>query len=299
MIKFFFVVAQLSIVIATAYAQETMKLWPNGVPNAIECDTYAEEIFSIGNGKQRIKQVTDPTITIYTPAANISKHKAIVICPGGGYIRLSLEEEGHEIARKLSDIGITGIVLKYRLPSDKIMENKAIGPLQDVQQAIRVVRHNANKLDINQVGVMGFSAGGHLASSALTLSSYPTYDTMGDTTSACPDFGILLYPVISSDSTMWHKISFDMLTDLRPELIELFSTDKQVHCGTPPTFIVHCSDDRSVSYKNSLAFVEQMIKHKNIVEYHIFSKGGHGFGLGNNKQNSQWFELMMHWIDNL
>lgn len=279
-------------------AQHEIQLWPHGAPNAIICDEYKEETFDIGKNRLRTKQVTAPTITIYQPIIN-NIHKAVIICPGGGYIRLSMPEEGHQIARKLSENGITGIVLKYRLPSDKIMENKAFGPLQDVQRAIRIIRERKQELDIEQIGIMGFSAGGHLAASALTLYAYPAYDTPSDTTSARPDFGALIYPVISADSTIWHKTSFETLTNLQPEMMQLFSVEKQIKEGIAPTFLVHCADDRSVPYQNSLLFAEEMIKRGNSVEYHLFNNGEHGFGLGNNNQNSQWFDLFLKWLNQL
>lgn len=284
----------------TIYAQQTIELWPDGAPDAISCNEYTEHyVWTKTSDKPRTAAVSTPTITIYQPADSLNRHIAVVICPGGGYIRLSLEEEGDDVARKLSENGIAGIVLKYRLPSDKIMRNKAFGPLQDAQRAIRIVRNKANELNISKIGIMGFSAGGHLASQLLTLYNYPTYNSPSDTTSARPDFGALLYPVISTDTLIWHKFSFEMLTNLEPQLMQLFSTDKQVNTDTPPTFVVHCADDKSVPYQNSLLFVQQMIKYGNTTEYHILSHGGHGFGLGRNQQTQLWIDMFLKWLNTL
>lgn len=281
-------------------AQEVITLWPNGAPDAVTDTSYTETVITLPNGKQRITRVTSPTLSVYMPADDHELHTAIVICPGGGYGRLCMKEEGEDIASKLALRGIVGIVLKYRLPSERIMTNKAIGPLQDVQRAIRIVRRDAHKWHINseRIGVMGFSAGGHLASTAALQYDLKTYDNEDDNDiSARPDFAVLMYPVVTMDTTYTHRGSRDALIGgMGNEWEERMSGEKNVREGNPPMFVVHCADDRSVDYHNSLQLVEQMIAHGNRTEYHLLPKGGHGFGLGIEKGLQCWMDWMMTFI---
>ncbi|HEX9601765.1 MAG TPA: alpha/beta hydrolase, partial [Mariniflexile sp.] len=181
-----------------------IKLWEK-VPGAIENKTYKEE-FRLNSGGEAtgIRKVTEPTLKVFLADNNHSKNTAVVICPGGGYALLSHDKEGNKIAEWLNSIGISAFVLKYRLPSDDIMEDKTIGPLQDAQEAIRTLRRHAEKwhIDPNKVGVIGFSAGGHLASTASTHYNDNVYAS--DETSARPDFSMLIYPVISMEDGITH-----------------------------------------------------------------------------------------------
>jgi acetyl esterase/lipase len=278
---------------------QILKIWPKGVPGVIENPNYKEEIITIESGKKRITKVTEPTISVFLPQKEKATGTAIVVCPGGGYARLAMENEGSPVATWLNDAGIACILLKYRLPSDEIMKNKSIGPLQDVQEAIRIVRRNAREWDLapDKIGVMGFSAGGHLAACASTMFDEKHYDC--DTTSARPNFSILVYPVISMQKEV-HSGSQKRLLGENPDknLIDHFSTEMQVKQNTPNAFIVHAADDKSVSFQNSLMYF-QALKEKNIsAEMHVFEIGGHGFSLAKSRASteSQWTNLCVSWL---
>lgn len=223
-----------------------------------------------------------------------------MICPGGGYTHLSFKKEGSEVAKWLNSFGVTAFVLKYRLPHDSIMEDKRIiGSLQDAQEAIRTVRRHAVAWGIkpDKIGIMGFSAGGHLA--ALLSTQYNRVIYQNDTLSARPDFSILIYPVISMEDSITHKGSKTNLLGENPDLeeINLYSAEKQVHEETPPAFIVHATDDRSVSVENSLAYYNALLKYHIPATLHIFEKGGHGFGLKLNGAPHPYLLLLQKWLE--
>lgn len=196
---------------------------------------------------------------------------------------LSMEKEGFKVARWLNALGITVVVLKYRLPSDEIMEDKTIGPLQDAQEAVRVVRRNAYKwkIDVNKIGIIGFSAGGHLAATLSTRYLDNLYNAH-DTISARPNFSMLIYPVISMKEGITHQGSRGNLLGKTPSdlLIKKFSLEAQVNSLTPPTFMAHASDDTSVPVENSIMYYQALIKHKVPAELHLYEKGGSWFWIG-------------------
>ncbi|MCU0472924.1 MAG: alpha/beta hydrolase [Bacteroidales bacterium] len=278
----------------------THKLWPEGIPGLILNTNYSEKA-TINEGiPARFEKVTDPSLYVFLPPVDKATGTAILICPGGGYSYLSFNREGYAIARWLNDNGIAGIILKYRLPSDIIMKDKSVGPLQDAQEAMRNIRRNASKwnIDPHKVGVIGFSAGGHLASTISTHYGDTVYEVK-DTISARPDFSILLYPVITMDSSFAHAGSRRNLIGENPaeEAIIRFSNELQVNDNTPPTFLVHAGDDKSVPVKNSIVYYEALRKNNVPSELHIFQKGGHGFGLaGDRETQSAWPELCMKWL---
>lgn len=277
---------------------ETITLWPNGVPNSKSNPEY-QEIEELKEGQlTRVSKVSIPTLSVFLPGETTSNGTAIVICPGGGYSHLAMDKEGFKVAQWLNTLGVTAFVLKYRLPSDLIMENKTIGPLQDVQEAIRIVRRNANKwkIDPEKVGIMGFSAGGHLASTLSTHYKDKVYNH--DSISAKPDFSILMYPVISMDEKITHKGSRISLLGEAPseELVEFYSNEKQIDSLTPPTFLVHSSDDTVVPLENSLNYYLALKKNSVAAEAHFYEKGGHGFGLGVNETSPNWTEQFEHWL---
>src|SRR5512133_1719262 len=158
----FFAILLFSTFAINCNAQNTvLKVWPNGVPGSLTSDKYSEKTTVSGDIVSRYEKVTDPTITVFLPSAEKANGTAVLICPGGGYGVLAFDHEGYAIARWLNDNGIAGIILKYRLPSDEIMKNKSVGPLQDAQEAIRIIRRNTQewKIDPHKIGVIGFSAG--------------------------------------------------------------------------------------------------------------------------------------------
>lgn len=278
----------------------TIKLWPEGIPGSLRNDTYSE-VSTVENGViTRWIKVTDPTLTVCLPPKAKATGVAVLICPGGGYGALAFNHEGNDIAKWLNENGIAGIILKYRLPSDLIMKDKSIGPLQDAQEAMRTIRRNAKawNIDPSKIGVIGFSAGGHLASTLSTHFDEKVYEVKDDI-SARPDFSILMYPVITMDAPFTHMGSRRNLIGENPaeEAIWHFSNELQINEKTPPAFLVHSADDKVVPVKNSMAYYEGLVKYNIPSELHIFQKGGHGYGLAVNRETqSAWPQLCLRWI---
>lgn len=280
---------------AIARAQEKpMLLYSDGVPNAKPTPkTYVEKI-----DKDWITKVSIPTITPYFPAKGTANGTAIVVYPGGAYAGLASAHEGRAIGEAFASFGVTAFVVKYRLPSDSIMVDKTIGPLQDAQQAVITVRRNAAKWGINpnKIGIIGFSAGGHLASTEGTHFNKVLVEDK-DNISARPDFMMLIYPVISF-GPMAHVGSRENLVGKTPseDLVNLYSNEKQVTANTPPTFLIHAQDDDVVPVENSLMFYEACLKAKVKAEMHLFEEGGHGFGLIDPKSKNRWIDWAKNWL---
>lgn len=291
----FFLLVTLNMV----NGQETIPLYNTAIPGAkVAPSNYIETKTIDTDGGQLLSKVSTPTLSVYLPAKGKANGTAVLICPGGSYGVLAIEKEGYNVAKKLNELGITAFVLKYRLPSDLIMVNKSTGPLQDALQAIYLLRKNAAVWGIHpdKIGVMGFSAGGHLAAS---LSVH--YDDMKiqneENISLRPDFSILVYPVISF-GTVTHPGSVKNLLGQDPTQTQktYFSTQNYVNTTTPPTFLVHANDDYTVPVKNSILFNEALVKFKVPVEMHLYQSGGHGFGLNNNTTQDDWFERLKNWL---
>ncbi|WP_342645828.1 alpha/beta hydrolase [Mucilaginibacter sp. CSA2-8R] len=286
-----------TVIALSAVAQESkpIKLYPKGVPNSKAAPAgYAER-----NESNRVSMVTDPVITPFFPEKGKGSGTAVIVCPGGGYSRLAMDHEGTAVAKKFNEIGVTAFVLTYRLPSDAIMVDKTIGPLQDAQRAVQLVRERAQEWGVNpaRVGIIGFSAGGHLASTAITHFDKPVIDNKQNI-SLRPDFGVLIYPVISF-GPIAHTGSKDNLIGKTPtpEMVDLYSNEKQVTANTPPTFLVHAEDDKTVPVMNSIVFYEAMVKAGVKGELHLFQAGGHGFGLINKTTKAEWFNNCKDWMD--
>ncbi|MBI5727863.1 MAG: alpha/beta hydrolase [Ignavibacteriales bacterium] len=300
-ISFYFAVIAIlvSIFPRTVLSQsEQFYLWKDTIPGAIQISGAHEDTLYLENGI-RIKNVVSPTLTGCFPDIAQATGAAVVICPGGGYERLAIEHEGYDVGKWFARHGIAAFVLKYRLPSDSLMENKSIGPLMDVQEAIRIVRRNATNwlLNPNKVGVMGFSAGGHLAASASTLYADSVY--ANDGSSARPDFSVLIYPVISMNDSITHKKSKQNLLGAAPspEVIAHYSVELQVTKNTPPAFLIHSSDDKSVPFDNSTRYYNALNKLGIDAEIHIYKTGGHGYGLiGRGGEESKWTEDLEKWL---
>jgi len=298
--KIFAVIILNCIFIVNIKAQPLiLNVWNGKIPGSIESPNFKEDTIRIENGKIRVLKVINPTITIYFPKKRKSNGTAVIICPGGGYGRLAMDNEGTDIAGWLNQNGIIGIILKYRLPNDTIMKNKTIGPLLDLQEAVRIVRRHAEewKIDPGKIGVIGFSAGGHLVSTLSTRFDEKIYDS--DTTSALPDFVILGYPVITMSELNTHTVSKRNLLGKSPDplLVEYFSNELHVLKNTPTTFIFQAEDDKSVPVQNSIDYYTAL-KNKGIsAELHIYPKGGHGFGLAKNRgTESTWPESCIKWL---
>jgi len=289
--------ASLFIFSINLEAQELITLYPGAMPNSKE----AGNIPAIANSRPGIvSNVIKPELEIYLPEKEKSTGAAVVICPGGSYKVLSYQGEGIKTAQEFMRNGVAAFVLKYRLPDDAIMIDKKIGPLQDAQQAIKVVRENAAKwgIDINRVGIVGFSAGGHLASTEATHLEKALIENSNNT-NLRPDFLVLVYPVISMQDNLTHKDSRTNLLGASPtkEDIDLYSNELQVNEKTPPTWITHAADDKLVDVDNSITFFEALRHHNVPVEMHIYPKGGHGFVLG--QKTEDWMMPLFKWLKNI
>lgn len=276
------------------YSQKVMDLYEGAIPNN---KTNAASEINRGNG--RVGGVTVPTLAIYLPATPDSFKTAVIICPGGGYAGLAMDHEGLQVALLLNQKGIAAFVLKYRIPTDSSMNNKEIVPLQDAERAIQLVRQHAKEWNINpdKTGIMGFSAGGHLASTLGTHFTQVVIDNK-ENINIRPDFMILGYPVISFSDSLAHMGSRVNLIgkNASAEKVKLFSNELQVTPQTPPTFLVHAADDKTVKVDNSILFFEALQKNKVPVEMHIYQRGGHGFGLHNATTKDNWFNSAMNWL---
>lgn len=285
---------------AVLYSQnEVVSLWSTTIPGSIDNDNYKEvEVFKDGF-LQSTSKVLNPTLSVFLPNSEIANGVAVVICPGGGYSHLAINKEGYKVAKWFNTLGITAFVLKYRLPSDLIMINKTIAPLQDAQEAMRLVRRNANKWNINsdKIGIIGFSAGGHLASTLSTHYNDKVYKVT-DLTSAKPNFSILVYPVISMKDGITHKGSkYNLLgSEVSKENILKYSNENHVDNKTPLTFLVHATDDGSVPVENSINYYMALKKNKVSAEMHIYQNGGHGFGLGLQSTSQYWPNYCENWL---
>ena len=277
-------------------AQELIPLYPGTVPNSKEVTSLP----AAANARPGIiSNVIKPELEIYLPEKEKANGAAVVICPGGSYKVLSYQGEGIKTAQEFMRNGVVAFVLKYRLPDDAIMIDKKIGPLQDAQQAIKFVRENAAKwgIDANRVGMVGFSAGGHLASTEATHFEKALIENPNNT-NLRPDFLVLVYPVISMQDNLTHKDSRTNLLGTSPtkEVIDLYSNELQVNEKTPPTWITHAADDKLVDVDNSISFFEALRHHNVPVEMHIFPKGGHGFVLS--QKTEDWMLPLFKWLKN-
>lgn len=269
-----------------------INLWPEGkIPLRIN-NTIQEE--SISTDIIRIGKVQIPQIEVYLPNKKSATGQGLIICPGGGYSILAYDWEGTDVAKLLNANGIAAFVLKYRLPDSLSSTAPNQVPLIDAKQAMRLVREKASEWNIlpNKIGIMGFSAGGHLAA---TLSTHFEKDTR-------PDFSILIYPVISMDKNITHMGSRTNLIGKNPTdaMIKLYSNELHVMGKTPPSFLIHATDDDGVPVENSLLYYQALKKNKVPAEMHIYPFGGHGFGLANgNKSLDSWPRLMINWLKGL
>ncbi|MCZ2486243.1 alpha/beta hydrolase [Aquirufa antheringensis] len=279
-------------------AQDFLPLYPAGIPNSKPV-VNKQKASKGADGIERISEVTIPTYRFF-PAPGFTKPTScVVICPGGGYRILASSHEGYDIAAKFNEIGVSALVLYYRLPSDSAQVEKKYAPLQDAQSAIALVRANAAKWNVDpaKVGIMGFSAGGHLAATASTHFS-KDYTGLHAGANLRPDFSILLYPVISVRS-FGHGGSSQNLLGKNPSEADLalFSNEEQVTVQTPKAFIVHAADDNAVPLKNSLLYAEKLTANKVPVDLHVYAKGGHGFGLNNKTTSGDlWFDRLNTWM---
>ena len=300
-LKFFSVLSTATLLSTSVSGQEPQKqieLFNGNIPGAI--GNPKPDKPNPSQNQFWITTVSTPSLAYYPAANDNGNGTAIVVCPGGGYAGLTYMYEGIETAKWLSSKGISAFVLKYRLPNDKTMKDRKNGPLQDVQQAIRYVRANAKEYGINpsQIGVIGFSAGGHLASVVSTHYNDEVYKSEYNV-SARPDFSILIYPVITMDTTYTHGGSREALIGKNADkaLTDKFSSEKQVTKDTPPAFLVHALDDKLVPYANSIMYADALRKNGVQCELHLYAAGDHGLRV-NSPTDTQafWREACEKWL---
>jgi acetyl esterase/lipase len=264
------------------------------IPNYI--DAPDEESSAI-DGVLRISKVSIPGYAFFS-AGNDDPKPCVIICPGGGYRILASEHEGTDVAKYFNSIGIHALVLKYRIPSDDHQPDKKIAPLQDAQRAVQLVREHAKdwKVDPDKVGIMGFSAGGHLASSLAVH-----YDDIkikeNNKISVRPNFQILGYPVISF-SKFSHVGSRKNLLgkDSTESMMNYFSNEMHVNSNTPIAFLVHAKDDKVVPIENSFIYVDALKSNGVEAELFVYETGGHGFGMINKTSSESWINAMKSWL---
>ena len=274
-------------------SSEHIKIWPEGkMPYAKEKVDF-EERYDAQSGF--VFSIVEPELYYY-PAEKPVTDAAVIICPGGGYEFVSIDGKGHMTARWFNEQGITAFVLKYR-----IKQYGQPAPLADAQRAMRYVRMNAEKYKVNpdRLGIVGSSAGGHVAACCSTMYDRKVYELEDDKDiSARPAFSILVFPVISmgEETNQWSK---DNLLGKNPtqELIEEFSCERFVNDKTPPAYIVHCTDDHVVPVSNAIRYYQQLIANNVDAEMHIYNKGGHGFTVeGKPGTLASWSDTMKYWL---
>ena len=310
----------LFIISFSTVAQKVLPLYYGLAPNSIPTN-LKDTATQYGKMSWTLRVIT-PTLTEYLPEKSKATGFAVIICPGGGYTGLATGHEGADMAKKLQENGIAGFVLKYRLPNAEFVNNKEIVPLQDAQRAIQIVRENAAKWGLNpkKIGILGSSAGGHLASTAGTHFMKEQIPNPKNT-SLRPDFLVLCYPVISFADSITHKGSRYNLIGEMPleEYKELtkdwqtaeknveklkvdetkkleYSNERQVTANTPPTYIFSAIDDDVVPVQNSLLFIAALQQNKVPVESFFYARGGHGFGLDNPTTKEEWIDKCIPWI---
>lgn len=286
----------LLLISNNSFAQQEIPLYAGAIPNSTGAPN--EEIIRIADdGERVISKVSVPALTVFLPEKEKANGTAVIICPGGGYGVEVSKREGSDVAKKFNELGVAAFVLKYRLPSDRTMKDKAIGPLQDAQRAIQLVRENATQwqVDPHKVGIMGFSAGGHLAATAGTHYRDALVANLQNL-NLRPDFMLLVYPVISLTDSMGHGgTRMNLLGDHpKPEQVRLFSNEFQVDKHTPPAFLTHASDDAVVPVANSLVFYTALQSHGVPAGLFIYPKGGHGYL--KTPPFDEWFGRCVFWM---
>jgi len=293
MIRVALVVTCLAIVLVSAASEPlVIPLWPEGVPGALP-NAGAEYVQD-----DRVYNVQVPTLTYFPAPADKANGTAAIVCPGGGYVRLAVTNEGNGMAKWLNSLGVSVFILKYRLK-----EYGHPAPLRDVLRAVRLVRSRATEfgIDPHRIGAFGSSAGGHLVACAGTLYGHPDGKTGAalDAVSARPDFLVMQYPVIFTDGAGTHRGSRDALLGKNPsaELVDLLAVDRHVTKDTPPAFLVATQEDTSVPLENSIAFYRALRAAGVPAELHLYEKGPHGFGMrGGYGPTSDWPQRAAEWM---
>jgi acetyl esterase/lipase len=295
----FFIVVSILVQMTVIGQSFKMQLYPEGeIPNYRDVGEKEERDTT---NAVRIGKVQIPDISVFLPSQRNRTGEAVVICPGGGYRVLAYDWEGEDIAKFWNSKGVTAIVLKYRLPTSAAQVEPHKSPLMDAQRAMRLVRYHAAEwgLDPGKIGIMGFSAGGHLASSLSTRYDAGNSDASDpvEKVSCRPDFSILLYPVITFQGDLQHGGSRRNLVGDDEELMEYFSNHLHVTPDTPPAILIHSGDDKSVPVENSMLYYQALLKEGVQAEMHIYPYGGHGYSLAVGKGHlSGWPERVHEWL---
>lgn len=307
---------QLSLC-GVVHAQETFDLYAGPVPHLKNTNADNNTLPNTPIGKVDLV-VVKPTLTAFLPKKEKKNGAAVIICPGGGYAIVARTLEGDSVAMRFAAAGITAFVLQYRLPNPKYVTHKEIVPLEDAQHALALVREQAKEwgIDPNRIGIVGASAGGHLASTIGTHFDR-RYDGHAHTASFRPNFMVLLYPVISFADSITHKGSRfnlagpereDLMNDMAnfdnnvsaiaidPQKILEYSNERQVTSNTPPVFIVHANDDEVVPVQNTILFVAALQDKQVDVQPLFYANGGHGFGLHNKTSSNDWMNACLLWM---
>jgi acetyl esterase/lipase len=294
---------------ATASDVIEIPIWPGIAPGSNASalvEEYQDRPITDGTDIARdrhVSGVTKPSLTVYLPAKEKASGVGVVVCPGGGFNILALDKEGHDVARWLKSHGIAGIVVKYRLPDPKAGLFVRNGSMSDVQRAIRVVRHRADEwnIDPNRIGVTGFSAGGYLAAAAGTMfdNGNPQAEDPIQRVSCRPDFIAPIYPLVSLEMEREKRariIERMLGTPVTDEAVRKYSPDLRVTPETPPAFLVHAHDD-GLSVKHSVLFYLALQEAAVPAELHVYSQGGHGFGIRQRGQPiSEWPDRWLQWM---
>lgn len=280
---------------ALAQYQPLYKTIPNNIPSK------NQEAESSSTGILIVEKVSIPSYQYFRVANDNQKRPCVIICPGGGYTILAAGHEGTDVAKYFYSIGVNAIVLKYRIPNDANQIDKSIAPLQDAQQAILLARINADTwgIDKNKIGIMGFSAGGHLASSLATHYNDIKIDNPTKV-SLRPDFQILIYPVISFGPEGHEGSRINLIGNANNEktkkAIDYFSSEKQITKDAPIAFLVHSKDDDVVPVANAIHYYDNLIAHKVPAELYLYEKGAHGYGMKNPTSEIVWTSVMKTWM---
>lgn len=276
-----------------------MTILSNAVFGQVKIDLYGG---NIPNTKKDVELGDNVPEFFFYKAEPRLHNKVFLIIPGGGYARVAIDHEGHDVAKRLQALGYSSFVLRYRLPNAEQMLDKRLGPIIDAQSALNYIRVHAKELGVEkcQVGVLGFSAGGHLASTVSTHfeKKYIQHDAQ---VSLRPDFSVLVYPVISMEDGVTHKGSKMNLIgpDFKSQDVSGFSNELNVTKKTPPTFLVHAEDDKAVPIENSYRYQRALNTYKVKNELYKYKLGGHGFGMVNKMEEGDWFDAMIKWVEKI
>ena len=287
---YFFFLVLFSLVIRESKAQDVYKLWDGQIKPFFK-ENNVKEYEKESWGTMCVFNVTEPTLTVYK-AKGENTSKAIIIIPGGGYTLEAIYHEGYDVAEVLSKHGITAAVLKYRLPNPETSDRPNMVPLTDARRALKLLREQSGKYGINKekIGVMGFSAGSHLA----TVASLWRSDDQEEN----PNFSILIYGTtnLTKANLQWLEESL-YHRKLTEEEVAQNSLLELVSENTPPAFLVHAYDDDVCDVRESILYARELFNNKVMVEMHLFPKGGHGFGLGREEDGTnQWIQLCINWL---